>query len=414
MIVPLSLCLLGAGWAAGLAWVVRWPLERHFWLTSLLVLGLVSRMVAHAMAPYEEIDFYRYFWDAKQVLNGLNPYAYPLADTLQPLPAEVHALQATHRTLIEGIRQDTHLFSTVYAPGAIIVFALLDALSEQTSTAFIASFLVAEIAAFGVLFCWGDRRDRRIGVWALALNPLLILVTYNGLHFDIWLVPLLVGWVMSLRHGRLSLALLLLGLAIALRHWPLLLLPLNLMAFTTWRQRGIAFAMLGIPIALVFWPQLYSYGSVHSGLRVYAHAWEMNDALFILMDDLFGHRVARLMALGFPAVTSIYFSLWKPRMDPALSGLLIVGLLLLLSPTFFPWYWLWLLPFVMLARVPLIFAGAAMVGVLPLYYLRFWLKDKGKELLFDHVVVWLEFSPIFALILAFVLLYVCKSYHSCS
>ena len=291
------------------------------------------------------------------------------------------------------------LLSTIYAPLAVALFAALDALPGPQPLAYGLSFLMAEGAALALLWAYGSRRELRLGLWGLALCPLLILVSYNGLHFDAWLIPLLIGWVLLLRAQRPGLALLLLLIAAALRHWPALLLPISLMNLPTWRGRigGALVSIAALLLALA--PQLWHYSSAHSGLRIYGQVWEMNDALFPLLAAGIGQSAARALALGVPALLALGLGLSSLRRDPALAGLLIVGTLLLLSPTFFPWYWLWLLPFILLARSPLTIVGAALAAVLPLYYLRFLLADLGQAPWFDTHLIWLEFGPIFALIL---------------
>ena len=84
--------------------------------------------------------------------------------------------------------------------------------------------------------------------------------------------------------------------------------------------------------------------------------------------------------------------------------------LFLISPTQFPWYYTWLLPF--LAVVPkfslvlltlqlsLYFSLLLLTSLLPLYYLRFYLEPRGLMDIFNNYVVWIEFVPVWVLIVA--------------
>ena len=75
----------------------------------------------------------------------------------------------------------------------------------------------------------------------------------------------------------------------------------------------------------------------------------------------------------------------------------IVAALFLLSPTQFPWYYLWLLPLLVLAP------NRALLGLtlmLPMYYLRFYYDARGEGLFFHHTVVWLEHGPVLVLLAA--------------
>jgi hypothetical protein len=71
--------------------------------------------------------------------------------------------------------------------------------------------------------------------------------------------------------------------------------------------------------------------------------------------------------------------------------LMAVTLLFILSPTQFPWYYLWLLPFLTLHPHPALILYTAL---LPLYYLRPLMAAHGHKALFDHGVVWVQHGPV--------------------
>jgi hypothetical protein len=70
-------------------------------------------------------------------------------------------------------------------------------------------------------------------------------------------------------------------------------------------------------------------------------------------------------------------------------------MLFMLSPTQFPWYYLWLVP--LLALKPS-WALLALTVTLPVYYLRYPLEALGEAVWFDYGLVWLEFVPIWLLL----------------
>ena len=81
----------------------------------------------------------------------------------------------------------------------------------------------------------------------------------------------------------------------------------------------------------------------------------------------------------------------------ALCGrvLAVVAALFLLGPTAYPWYYVWMAPF--LAVTPR-FSLLALSALLPLYYLRFHFDARGAPEVFDHGIVWLEYLPVWALL----------------
>ena len=108
-------------------------------------------------------------------------------------------------------------------------------------------------------------------------------------------------------------------------------------------------------------------------------------------------RVTRgLVGLGLLAI-----GLWLARRRAASADeactrwLIVVAALFLLSPTQFPWYYTWVVPF--LALVPRL-SLLTFTALLPLYYLRFLLDARGLAHWFDHGVVWIEHAPVWLLL----------------
>ena len=146
-------------------------------------------------------------------------------------------------------------------------------------------------------------------------------------------------------------------------------------------------------------------------MTAYSRRWEMNDALFMLI-----HRAAELVVRGFGAggievqtaarvgsgLMVAGCTCWIVRKDvrnaaeTARRFLLVIAALFLLSPTQFPWYFLWMLPFLALRpRLSLLLLTA----LLPLYYGRSYLDARGLAQIHDYGIVWLEFLPVWLLLL---------------
>lgn len=395
MITPLALCALGGLWGFGLFALERRAALSIRALSILILLGLVARLLAFSFEPYLEIDFFRYFWDGRQLSHGFNPYAQALpSPLLSSSDLYAFAQKPENLSIWQHVHADTHALSTIYAPLSVSVFAALDLLPGPQEWAYVFSFLGAEAATLFLIFSHMPRSRWGFAVFAMALNPLVILVTYNGLHFDIWLLPLLMGWALMVGQQRALPALMFLMAAIALRHWPAVLLPLTLMLMANWRARWIGGGICALGLIAAFWPQLMFFDAYHSGLRVYGEQWAMNSALFTVLETSMGSGLARFLALGIACILALALPFTRLRSAPVLIATIVVGTLLLLSPTFFPWYWLWLLPFLLIlnhwVRWPLL----ALTATLPLYYLRFALEATGHENLFDNWIVWIEFGPI--------------------
>ena len=158
-------------------------------------------------------------------------------------------------------------------------------------------------------------------------------------------------------------------------------------------------------------PMLWGGLESDSGLFAYAATWEMNDALFMLV--LWAGQallwsvnapldLAPFLARAAVAVLLIAYVLHMARISgkdeslvPA-ALLLITAALFFLSPTQFPWYGLWILPFLTLSpRKPLLL----LTPLLSLFYLRPVLQDLDLAYFHDFGVVWVQFLPVLVLLL---------------
>lgn len=187
------------------------------------------------------------------------------------------------------------------------------------------------------------------------------------------------------------------------------------------------------------------------GLTAFLGRWEMNDFLFMVLEEnvrgspdvisastvpwfvvVPGHwRDTLVLAVerwtGIPqarvpflltrAVTLLIFgavALWlalRAAQAKTQNSLLEVAFLTLawfwlLSPTQNPWYWIWALPLIPFARGR---AWLFVSGLSLIYYLRFWFLYQYPQqdlfwpgysgtYFFDFVVVWLEFAPWMAIL----------------
>jgi hypothetical protein len=164
-------------------------------------------------------------------------------------------------------------------------------------------------------------------------------------------------------------------------------------------------------ISLVMFLPLYVGGlDSRSGFVAYSRFWEMNDTLFMLVlwgvegiKDLLGIRAASAQTMTRTIVVCILVVLVallvrKDDCRPAVIGgrfLYIIAALYLLSPTQFPWYSIWMLPFLAIQpRASLLL----LTTLLPLYYLRFHFAARDMVEVHDNGIVWLEFVPVWCLL----------------
>jgi hypothetical protein len=169
--------------------------------------------------------------------------------------------------------------------------------------------------------------------------------------------------------------------------------------------------MFGLTSAILFLPVYMSGLDDSSGFVAYGRYWEMNDAAYRLiswgvkyvlaglsLDTSLTQITTRSLVLAALAFWVFCLSR-KISTDTKLVWdrcLLIVSAVFLLSPTGFPWYYLWVVPFLAINPRPSLLL---LNCLLPLYYLVYHYRGLGNPATFDSVVIWVQYLPFWGLAL---------------
>jgi hypothetical protein len=371
------------------------------------LVGLVLRALMMASTPMLENDYCRYLWDGAVAARGYNPYAHAPQDVLageEGVPESLTELARSSRGVAHQVNH-SHL-RTVYPPVAQAAFAAAHVLAPFRLEGLRAILLLFDAAVL-LLLVHGLRSLGLSALWSVLYwwNPLVMKEVFNSGHMDVMIVPFLLGAVLFANRRRFVTASFLLALATGVKLWPVILLPLLLRPAASKPKVLVpALALFGAVCALLAVPVVRGGFGPGSGFTAYGGRWEMNDALFMLIlwgTKVFSTEHAALTARG---VALVLLGAWvvklarpKPSGPPDLWNrcLLATAALFLLSPAQFPWYFLWVLPFLVLRPR---FSLLLFTALLPLYYLRFHLKARGAAAWFDHGVVWIEFVPVWILL----------------
>ncbi len=400
--------------AAGLLYLVTLALLRSHASSRSMVLivlavGLAMRLSQTTATPILETDQYRYLWDGAVTARGLNPYAYApsqFASDPQSAPEPLRDLASRSGEVLTRINHPT--LRTIYPPTTQAAFALAHRIRPFEISGLRWTWLALDLAAAVMLLLI----LRTVGCSSVAfslgvywLNPLLIKEVYNSGHMELVLIVAALGALLGAIHRRTILSMIALGLATGAKVWPMLWLPLLLRYSTrsrSWRAAGLG--AFTVTVALLAWPILMSNLDDSSGFTAYAQRWQMNDSAHLLLYESlrwispeYGRGAARL-AVALILLLLVACLLRRRSPDDrwlTASVLAVAGTLFLLSPTQFPWYYLWLLP--LLALRPM-WSVLALTATLPLYYLRFPLEALGQEQWFDYGLVWIEFVPVWLLL----------------
>jgi hypothetical protein len=299
-------------------------------------------------------DLYRYLWEGRLWLEGLNPYELsPDNLSLAPLRDETWS-SVNNKPLV-----------SVYPPLAQLLF-MIAAWSGGGVLAVKLLALVGLAATAG----WVARvtGDLRVAL-AVGLNPLLSAESALNGHFDVLVGAafLTVAWALS--SHRFVQAGMAVCVAVGLKVVGVIALPL------LWRRPRVLVAT-GLASALLLVPLAVSRGlsDARSGAGQFATRWQGNESVFALVDwlsrTLFTDPAAGLVARLVVAVMllAVMAVLVRRRVPAVLATRVLLWTVLLLSPQVHPWYLGWLLPLELAAggRAAVIWSAAVLCAYVPL------------------------------------------------
>jgi hypothetical protein len=223
-------------------------------------------------------------------------------------------------------------------------------------------------------------------VLAYAWNPTILVSFALSGHFDSLAIAVLLTALLFLVTNRPALSVGALALAFLSKFFPIMLLP------TFLKRTRLAYAGLFLLIVIVFYVPFASAGlQLLGGLKNYARDWENNASLFRLL-YFFGRSTfgAKLIA-GLIVLAAIGY-LAKRQAAPLWSSLVLTGGVLLVSPTAYPWYFTWSIPFLCFYSSP---AWLLMSVTSILAYTPAIVFGAGEPLKSSILMLSLEYGPVY-------------------
>lgn len=395
------------------AWKARTTAFSKGLLAWVILVGIVLRGIMICSAPMLEDDYYRYLWDGAVVGNGFNPYRYApdeVASKSDRIPPELKRLAATGEAVLSRVNHP-HL-RTIYPPVAQATFAAAYWLKPWSLLGWRLVIFALDTVLLVLLLSALQDLDLNLLLSAIYWwNPLVLKEAFNSAHMDVLVMPLALAALMLTVRQRYLAASGVLALAVGVKLWPVALLPVVLAPVLRTPSKAVVpigfFVLLCCVMAVPVYATGLDYGS---GFIAYGRRWEMNDALYMLglwgvqaLVELsgWGNAPAQLIARVLVVLLLIVWIGWvsrEPTHDSRLiwhRALLVTAALFLLSPTQFPWYYLWVIPFLVIGPRP----SLLLLNILlMLYYLRFYFDGRDQAKIFDHGIVWIEFAPVWILL----------------
>jgi len=365
---------------AGVAYLltIRELLSAPEFPKRVIIFGLALSALWHfqflRMPPGLDDDIHRYVWDGRVQRLGYNPYIVVPSD---PALASLHTSET--RTL------NNPEVPSPYPAGAQLFFRAVTSIHESTfalKVAFVVCDLAIVFVLLDVLRC---TRQGEHWVLAYAWHPLLAIEVAGSGHVDIvGVLLLLVSAAALLRRWR-AVAAMAFGLAVSVKLLPIVLLPLY------WKRVRMRDAALAAIVVGLLYVPFFNHGRIPIGsLGTYVQRFRFNDPVFATLE-----RVAAPQLLaGLAVLVGFLTAIWMRRKsaEGSLDAFAWpMAASLFCAPVVYPWYLLWMLPFLRSTSTLPILVWT--LSILPTYYV--WhLRTVGRPWLVPDWIVILEYGSV--------------------
>lgn len=324
---------------------------------QIFLLGFIIRILCFFFPPIWEDDWTRYLWEGNLIRSGMSPYQIAPLDYFQKLNL--------NESEIEILSQINHPdWTTIYSPFVLLYFALFS--FGFSGFLLKLSYLVFETFSF-LFFSKGKFNKSGLLYW---IFPVLIKEVYINLHFEILILSLMWIYFSFLREKKFVSANFLLGLVIHIKILSILFLLsiTHKINFKKWKENWIKWILSlfsGLAGFFIFYliyyfifpntidfgiSNLYKFGGNFKFNQFYEPFWR----IFGITDLKTFPFLLQLITVS----VFIWISLEKKKRLPnflftarKLDLYFLFGYLFLtLLPVYNPWYFLILVPFLVLSK----------------------------------------------------------------
>jgi len=254
--------------------------EQHL---NYLAIGL--RLVFLLAIPNLSQDFYRFIWDGRLILTGLNPYLTTPNDLMGSQPD----LFPQMKMLFEGMGALSAGHYSNYPPIHQLPFIIAAMLFKHSILGSVVVLrLILNAADLGILF-FGKKLLRKLhlptrNIYWFILNPLVIIELTGNLHFEGLMLLFFIMALYYIHTQKWHLAALTMALSIAVKLAPIISLPLFLNKLG-WKKSVRFYLSIGGVFILLFIPFLKGdfFENYSSTIGLWFSKFEFNASFYYFL-----------------------------------------------------------------------------------------------------------------------------------
>ncbi len=311
---------------------------------EVIFLGIFFRLLLLFSVPALSDDFYRFVWDGRLLINGINPYTI--------LPSEYIHL-SNYQQVIHNTDIYQHLNSpnyyTVYPPLNQFIFGIAAWLSQGSlvgNVVWLRVFiLLAEIGTLVLMQKSFNQLNQNFALY--TLNPLIIIELTGNLHFEsvviFFLLIALYFWKKNNNFNILFSAFFF-ACAVSTKMLPLIFIPLIIKHLDV--KKGLIYASFVCIFTLMFFVRFLDtllVEKLFSSVNLYFQKFEFNASIYYLIREV-GFKITGYNIIGtagkvlaFLTFSGICLISWKSK-NFFIGALGVLFLYFAMATTVHPWY----------------------------------------------------------------------------
>jgi len=328
-------------------------------ISTLIGLSILFRLIFLFAIPNLSQDFYRFIWDGRMSIEGLNPYLYLpqtfIEQGIYPIPDALN--------LYNGMGEMNGSHYTNYPPINQLSFFIAASIANKSIFGSVIVLRVIIILADIGIFYFGKKLLETLhlpvkNIFWYLLSPFIIIEMTGNLHFEPLMLFFLIWSLYKLQQQKWIWASILLACSISVKLIPLIFLPLffqrfvkkDTYSFSGFKKLFLFYAIVFITTTIFFLP-FYKSGLIENYLdsvSLWFRKFEFNASFYYLFREIGyqfrGWNEIAIIGKIMPILTLLFLCMVAFFKNNLTIQPLITNMLFVLSFYYFttttmhPWY----------------------------------------------------------------------------